>query len=52
MRLEKAYEHNKEIRRSQGTLIELRKKHRNQNMLGPVIGILAIIVAILIAVLK
>ena len=46
----KAYEYIKEIRRSQGTLIELKKKNRIKTMLGPIIGILAIIVSILIAV--
>lgn len=47
--LDKAYEYIKEIRRSQGTLIELKKKYRIKTMLGPAIGILAIIVAIVIA---
>jgi hypothetical protein len=48
--LDKAYEYIKKIRRSQGTLIELRKKNRIKIMLGPIIGILAIIVSIIIAV--
>ena len=48
--LNKAYEYIKEIRRSQGTLIELRKKYRIKTMLGPIIGILAIIISIVIAV--
>ena len=45
--LDKAYEYIKEIRRSQGSLIELRKKSRIKTMLGPIIGILGIIVAII-----
>ena len=48
--LDKAYECIKEIRYSQGTLIELRKKYKFKNMLGPAIGILGIIVAIIIAI--
>jgi hypothetical protein len=47
--LDKEYEYIKEIRRSQDTLIELKKKYRIKAMLGPAIGILAIIVAIVIA---
>jgi hypothetical protein len=50
--LDKAYEYVKKIRNSQGTLIELRKKNRIKAMLGPAIGIISIIVAIIIAVLK
>jgi len=48
--LDKAYEYIKEIRRSQDTLIEVRKKYRIKIMLGPIIGVLAIIVSIIIAV--
>jgi hypothetical protein len=54
--LDKAYEYLKEIRRSQDTLIELRKNYRIKTvlwaLLGPIIGILAIIVAIIIAFFK
>ena len=47
--LDKAYEYIKEIRRSQGSLIELRKKYRIKTMLVPAISILGIIVTIIIA---
>jgi len=50
--LDNAYEYIKKIRYSQGTLIELKKKTRIKVMLGPVIGIISIIVAILITFLK
>ena len=48
--LDKAYEYIKKIRRSQGSLIELRKKNRLKTMIGPIIGILGIIISIIIAV--
>jgi len=47
--LDKAYEYIKKIRRSQGSLIELRKKNRIKTILVPVISILGIIVTIIIA---
>jgi hypothetical protein len=47
--LDKAYDYISKIRRSQNTLIDLKKKDRIKTMLGPAIGILAIIVSIIIA---
>jgi len=50
--LDKAYAYIKKIRKSQPTLIELKKKNRINVMLMPAIGIIAIIVAIIIAFFK
>jgi hypothetical protein len=50
--LDKAYEYINKIRCSQSTLIDLKKKYRIKTMLGPVIGLLAIIVSIIIAFLR
>jgi len=47
--LDKAYEYIKKIRKAQGSLIELKKKNRIKAMLGPVIGIISIIAAFIIA---
>jgi hypothetical protein len=49
--LDEAYGYISKVRRSQGTLIELRNKNRFKTMLGPAIGILGIIISIIIAVL-
>jgi len=47
--LDKAYDYIKKIRKAQGSLIELKKRNRIKAMLGPVIGIISIIAAFIIA---